>query len=540
MNTSHLGGFFLPALVIAVAIAFVLAVRFIASRYKKIPPNRVGVFYGRKYKDPVTGQVQGYLVITGGGRVQMPLVEDYMEMSTSAFQIEIDETGIPNKDNVRLTVRGVASVQLSPAPEDLGRAAQSFLGKDAAQIVLFVGNILKGHLRSIIGKMDIGEILRERDKFNQRVIEESSTELKRVGFDVINLVIQDVNDDQGYIDALGKQAVADAKAEAEIRVADAARRQNIAVSDAQRESALVTAANAAKVAEAEKDRDLKKAAFLRETSTVQAEANMAGEIAKAAQEQRLRVAQAERDAAEREAQIQVQEKEGLRRTKELEATVVANASAERQRAVIDAEAAKQKRILDADAEAEYLKRTAQAKRDAATLEGEGEANRRKSVLLAEAEGNAAAKKQALLAEAEGTQKLAEALAQMSSDARFILVLDKLPGLLDHGGDAGAKLLGAVFGPAAAAIAQIDRISIVDVGGSGQALGKISGMAPQFVFQVLSQLEALGIDGKGLLKLLKIDPSGLETLLAGVKPDAAAAAAVPTPAPERPETASAAS
>src|SRR5215467_6992857 len=161
---SNLGGFVLPILIIAVALAFVLAVRFISSRYKKIPPNRVGVFFGRKYKDPTTGQVQGYLVVTGGGRIQMPLVEDYMEMSTSAFQIEIDETGIPNKDNVRLTVRGVASVQLSSAPEDLNRAAQSFLGKDSQAIELFVGNILKGHLRSIIGKMDISEILRERDK----------------------------------------------------------------------------------------------------------------------------------------------------------------------------------------------------------------------------------------------------------------------------------------------------------------------------------------------------------------------------------------
>lgn len=233
------------------------------------------------------------------------------------------------------------------------------------------------------------------------------------------------------------------------------------------------------------------------------------------------MAQAERDAAEREAQVIVQEKEALRRTKELEATVVATATASRQTAIIDAEAAKQKRILDADAEAEYLKRTAQAKRDAATLEGEGEANRRKSVLLAEAEGNAAAKKQALLAEAEGTQKLAEALAQMSSDARFILVLDKLPGLLDHGGEAGAKLLQAIFGPAAAAIAQIDKISIVDVGGNGQGLGKVSGMVPQAVFQVLAQLEALGLDVKGLLKLLKIDPSGIENLLAGLRPGGAA-------------------
>lgn len=67
-----------------------------------------------------------------------------------------------------------------------------------------------------------------------------------------------------------------------------------------------------------------------------------------------------------------------------------------------------------------------------------------------------------------------------------------------------------------------RISIVDVGGNGQGLAKVSGMAPQFVFQVLSQLEALGLDVKGLLKLLKIDPSGLETLLAGVKPGVAAA------------------
>ena len=155
---------------------------------------------------------------------------------------------------------------------------------------------------------------------------------------------------------------------------------------------------------------------------------------------------------EREAQVIVQEKEALRRTKELEATDVATATAGRQTAIIDAEAAKQKRILDADAEAEYLKRTAQAKRDAATLEGEGEANRRKAVL--------------------------------------------------------------------------DRISIVDVGGNGQGLAKISGMAPQFVFQVLAQLEALGIDVKGLLKLLKIDPSGIETLLAGVKPDVAAAPAPP--------------
>jgi flotillin len=515
--TSQMGGFILPVLVIAVALAFVLAVRFIASRYKKIPPNKVGVFYGRKYKAPGTGDVQGYLVVTGGGRVQLPLVEDYMEMPTSAFQIEIDEKGIPNRDNVRLTVRGVASVQLSSLPEDLNRAAQSFLGKSETEIKVFIGNILQGHLRSIIGQMTIDEILRERDKFNQRVIAESSQELKRVGMDVINLVIKDANDDQGYIDALGRRAVAEAKAEAEIKVAEATRQQSIAVSNAQQESALVKASNEAKIAEAEKERDIKKAAFLRETATVQAEANMAGAIAQAAQEKTLKVAEADRDAAEKEAQVKVQEKEATRMAAQLRATTVATAEAAKQTAILNAEAEKQRRIIGAQAEAEALRTTAEAKKNAAVLEGQGEAEASKAKLLALAEGKAAEKKQALLAEAEGTQALATALAQMSTDARFILILDKLPNLMDHGGDAGAKLLQAIFGPAAAALAQIERISIVDVGGNGNGIAKVSGMVPQAVLQILSQLEAYGIDVKGLLKLLKIDTTGLESLLAGIQP-----------------------
>src|SRR5262245_22527306 len=43
-------GWSIPFLIVMVAVAFVIIFRAMASRYKKIPPNSVGIFYGRKYK----------------------------------------------------------------------------------------------------------------------------------------------------------------------------------------------------------------------------------------------------------------------------------------------------------------------------------------------------------------------------------------------------------------------------------------------------------------------------------------------------------
>lgn len=518
-------GALLPVLVILVAIAILFSIRFIASRYKKVAPNTVAVFYGRKYKNG-----KGFIVVSGGGRVLMPLVESHQEMSTSAFQLDIDETDIPNKDNVRLRIKGVASCQISQVPEDLDKAAQTFLGKRQEEISKFVSNILQGHLRSIIGKMDIDEILRERDKFNQRVVQESAPELKRVGIEIINLVIKDVNDNLGYIDSLGRRAVADAKAEAEIKVAEAQRNQDIAVSNANRDAALIKADNDARVAEAEKSRDIKKATFKVESDTKKAEADNALAIANAARQKILKVAEAERDAAAAEAQIQVQEKEAQRKTAELQATQVAKAAADKQTAILTAEAQKETAILQADAQAETLRRTAEAKKNAATLEGEGQAAARKAVLLAEAEGTAASKKQALLAEAEGTSRLADALAKMSQDARFIIILDKLPNLLDKGGDALAKTLQAAFGPVAAAVGQIDRISIVDVGGTGNGAEKVANIVPSIVFKFLANAKAQGIDLGPLFKALNIDTSGLESLLAGIGPEKSKEAGAPARMP----------
>ena len=524
------GKMLLPSMILLIAMAFIIVIKVMASRYKKIPPNEVGIFYGRKYRSVDSdGKVhyRGFRVVAGGGALLWPVIEHFQPMSTAVSQVEIDEHDIPNKDNVKISAKGVATFKIETTQEALHNAAAAFLGKSDEELARIVRNILQGHLRSIIGKLNINEILRDRDAFNKKVVEESTEELKRLGIQIITLVIQEVTDEYGYIDALGKQSVAEAIRDANIKTAQAEAETKKKVSDCNREADITVASNAIKVAEAERDRDVKKAQFKTTADAEKAKAEQAFGIALADQEKTLKVKQAQRDAAEREAQIEVQTREAARKEQELEATVIKPAQAERARQVIEAEAAKQVAVTNAEAAREAAIRRADGEKQARVFEGEGEASKTRAVMLAEAEGQAAKTKQALVAEAEGeaakkgmvlkaeaegTKQLAEALAKMTSDARMILILDRLPGLIDKGGDAMSKVATAVFSSVAAPLGQIDEVRIIDVGGNGRGIDQFSSVVPNTVFKFLTALKAQGIDFKPILSRLGIDIEDLDRML----------------------------
>src|SRR6185369_7450312 len=253
-----LGGFFVPGVIIAVVIAVAIVGFIAASRYKTIPPNGIGVFYGRKYKYSYTEEnvaktgIRGFKIVTGGGKILMPIVERFEVMSTAAFQVEIKEAQVPTAKNVPVNITAVATCRVSPNSDEQSNAVQAFLGKDAEEIKNTISEILRGHVRSIIAKLSVEQILRDRSEFNKQVLEESSDEFRRLGIQIITLVVQDVQDAEGYIKALGKKETAAIIRDAAIATAEADKETAIKTSNAQREAAEVRAQNAAKVADAEK------------------------------------------------------------------------------------------------------------------------------------------------------------------------------------------------------------------------------------------------------------------------------------------------
>ncbi|MFA6536116.1 MAG: SPFH domain-containing protein [Candidatus Paceibacterota bacterium] len=591
----NLGQAIVPGFIVVLFVGILFVVWAMTKRYKRIPPNAIGVIYGRKRiqtaNDGTKSEV-GFRLVTGGGVFVMPIVEAYAEMSTESFKIGISEEDIPTKKNVRVRVNGVAVCRISATAEEQTTAVQLFLNNEQ-EMRDQIQSILRGHLRSIIGGLEVEELLRERAKFNEMVVHECSTELSRMGIKILTLVIQDIEDKEGYIEALGRQAVAGTKRDANIAVAEAERETAIKTSNASRDAAQAVAANDAMVKEAEKNRDIQVAQFTKETQAKKAEADASFAIANADQQRLVKLQEATRDTAAAEAQAKVQEMEARRRQKELEATVIVEAEVharalkiaaegkrqaeqveadtrnqvatiDAQRAAVVAEGLKnaaiktgegeaQKRLVTAEAEAEATRKTmvAKAEGDKAILlaaaegakasklaeaEGEGaklnaQAEGRKRFLLAEAEGQersllatAHGKQKYLLAEAEGTEKLAQALQQLSEQGKLILILDRLPLLLDKAGTAGAQIAKEVFGPIGNAIGAIDSVKIVDLGGGNTAktgIANLGNMVPGLVTDFIVGLQARGIDPTALLSFLKLNPDGLLKMI-----ETSALAAVP--------------
>jgi flotillin len=185
----------------------------------------------------------------------------------------------------------------------------------------------------------------------------------------------------------------------------------------------------------------------------------------------------------------------LRRQKELDATVLKPAEAERQATIVRAQASKESAILEADGKRQALIAMAEAEQQRLRQEGIGraaalEAEGRAEASKIEAIGVAQAKAVEALGVAEATAILrkAEAWKQFNDAARLQTILEKLPAIIEASS--------GVFSAVAAPLGNIDRMVVIDNGGTagnGGGLNKIAQATPTLVFGLLQQLQALGLD-----------------------------------------------
>ena len=128
-------------------------------------------------------------------------------------------------------------------------AAIRLLGLDTDEIKSQAQEIIFGQLRQVIASMGIEEINRDRDKFLSHVQNSVEPELRKIGLVLINVNITDIQDESGYIDAIGRKAASQAVQQARGDVADQEKLGEVRVAEAQREREIL-------VAVAEKEREL--------------------------------------------------------------------------------------------------------------------------------------------------------------------------------------------------------------------------------------------------------------------------------------------
>jgi flotillin len=408
---------------------------------------------------------------------------------------------------VPVSVKAVANVKIRGDDTSLQASAERFLGMTHDQVQKVIFQTLEGHLRSILGTLTVEEVNSARQSFAQKLTSEAAVDLEKMGIGVDVLTIQEISDEEGYLDALGKRRTAEVKRDATIGEAEAHRDAKIKSSQALQEGEQAKFVADAEIAQASRDFEIRQAQYQAEIETQKARASQAGPLSEATARQAVVAEEVKVDRIRTQELIAVQEQEVQRRQRELEATVIKPAEAERLAAVVRAEGAKQAAILEAEGRRASLIAMAEAEQERLHKEGGGRA------AAVEAEGRAEAAKieaiglaQAKATEAQGVAEAtailrkAEAWKEFNDAARLQTILEKLPAIIESAT--------GVFGAVAAPLGNIDKLVVIDQGsgenGAG-GLGRLAKTSPAIVFNVLQQLEALGLNMPSVLQQLGVTP-----------------------------------
>jgi flotillin len=494
----------LPVVVLGVVLALFIAAWLFSRNYLKVPPNVVAVLSGRKRK-LADGRVVGYRMVKGGAALKFPLLERVEYLSLNVMTIPLEIKRAYTLKGVPVSVKAVANVKIRSDDTSLQAAAERFLEMTHDQMQRVIFQTLEGHLRSILGTLTVEEINCDRQSFAQKLTSEAAADLEKMGLGVDVLTIQEISDEEGYLDALGKRRTAEVKRDATIGEAEATRDAKIKSSQALQEGEKAKFAADAEIALAQRDFQIRQAQYQAEVETQKARASQAGPLSEATARQAVVAEQVKIDRTRTQEMIAVQEQEVMRKQKELEATVIKPADAEREAAIVRAEASKRSAVLEAEGRRSAMISIAEAEQEKLRMEGVGRA------AAVEAEGRAEASKieaiglaQAKAIEAQGTAEAvailrkADAWKQFNDAAKLQTVLEKLPAIL--------QASTGIFGAVAAPLGNIDKLVVIDQGGGGgdgasTGLARLAKTGPTVVFSLLQQLEALGLNVPAVLEQL---------------------------------------
>lgn len=266
-----------PILVISgVIIAAILTVfGIIRANLKICQPNEVLIFSGRSRALP-DGSTVGYRIIRGGRGFRIPLLEEVDRMQLNTIPIDLTVTNAYSMGGIPLTVRAIANVKVASNDAELANAVERLLGKTLAEIQTIAKETLEGNLRGVLASLTPEEVNEDRLKFAKELLGEADNDLSALGLQLDTLKIQSVEDDRGYLDAIGRQQTAHILAAAEIAEAE------------KNETARLAQAKADKsVAEAENEVRLVRAQLAAQSEAAEARVTVAAKTAEAIANQEL-------------------------------------------------------------------------------------------------------------------------------------------------------------------------------------------------------------------------------------------------------------
>ncbi len=255
-------------------------------------PNEVLIFTGTRRR--LGAKTVGYHLVQGGRGVRMPLLERVHRLDLTNMVIDLRVEGAYSRGGIPLNVEGVANLKIASDESTLANAIERFLGRNRADIVRTAKETLEGNLRGVLATLTPEEVNEDRVKFAQNLLHEADADLKKLGLVLDTLKIQNVSDDKGYLDSIGRKQTAELTMRSRIAEAENRAMARIRAAENHRQAAVAKVSAERKLAAADAERRIVDARTKQEAMIAEHRGRMRAKVAKAHGELEVQRQQIER------------------------------------------------------------------------------------------------------------------------------------------------------------------------------------------------------------------------------------------------------
>ncbi|MFW9991540.1 MAG: SPFH domain-containing protein [Candidatus Odinarchaeota archaeon] len=518
--------------VVALALIAITIMLVFKKRYKVFPSN-VFVIHIRK------GKVRHKSF--GGAFFQLPIVDQYFLLPTTIQRIEIQATDkVISRENQEIVVRGFLVWRVEDAEKAFQRITGVSSGSALHEINTTLEQLAESVIRTTVANMTLDEILRNRSKIVDELMKEFVTVVGTWGVSIETIEVKDVElinqelfrnlqaefenakaleakeieiqthraIEQANIYRQKEIAVTKAAAEREVRILQAEQEELAKIRELEKERKIIEQDKTVKLAEQLQQQEVQLASETRELEVGLLQQNKEREVGLARKRKEQELVEQERvfelQQKQKELEVmQIRQKREVEEAEFVQRREATEAETELIKKTKEAEAEKQRILrtsveIDAERELKAAKAKAEAARTSAAAEAEAQRTR------AEAEADkikmlASARKEEMLAEAEGIRAKLEAEAQ-GLEQKVLAQNQISPEVLSQQviQEIVSGLVTAL--PEIAEHMKVGDIKWVNMGGNGGDSSPL-GIIPKNLIQLVTSLEAFGIDIPGLIEML---------------------------------------